>query len=57
MPADMVALIADYENGLKGRLYAIVNELVQRNALTGTRPAYVREVTSSRRWRRSRGRG
>ena len=22
MPADMIALIADYENGLKGRLYA-----------------------------------
>ena len=39
------ALIADYENGLKGRIYAIVNDLVQSNALTGTRPPYVREVT------------
>ena len=48
MPADMVALIADYENGLKGRIYAIVNDLVQSNALTGTRPAYVRELTQVR---------
>ena len=46
MPADTVALIADYENGLKGRLYAIVNEIVQRNALTGSRPAYVHELTA-----------
>jgi 2-keto-4-pentenoate hydratase/2-oxohepta-3-ene-1,7-dioic acid hydratase in catechol pathway len=45
MPSDMVALITDYENGLKGRIYAIVNDLVQSNALTGTRPAYVRELT------------
>jgi 2-keto-4-pentenoate hydratase/2-oxohepta-3-ene-1,7-dioic acid hydratase in catechol pathway len=44
MPADMVALINDYENGLKGRIYAIVNDVVQGNALTGTRPAYVREA-------------
>ncbi|HET9193785.1 MAG TPA: fumarylacetoacetate hydrolase family protein [Vicinamibacterales bacterium] len=45
MPADMVALINDYESGLKGRIYAIVNDVVQSNALTGARPAYVREVT------------
>ena len=45
MPADIVALINDYESGLKGRIYAIVNDVVQSNALTGTRPAYVREVT------------
>jgi 2,4-diketo-3-deoxy-L-fuconate hydrolase len=44
MPADMVALITNYESGLKGRIYAIVNELVQSNALTGTRPPYVREA-------------
>jgi 2-keto-4-pentenoate hydratase/2-oxohepta-3-ene-1,7-dioic acid hydratase in catechol pathway len=44
MPADMVALIADYENGLKGRIYAIVNDVVQGSALTGTRPAYIREA-------------
>jgi len=44
MPSEMVALIADYENGLKGRIYAIVNDLAQSNALTGARPAYVREL-------------
>ena len=32
------------ENGLKGRIYAIVNELVQTKALDGKRPAYVREL-------------
>src|SRR5687767_527164 len=48
MPADMMDLIADYESGLKGRLYAIVNEIAQSNALTGTRPAYVREVSQVR---------
>ena len=45
MPADMVALVADYENGLKGRLYAIVGDIVQGSALTGTRPSYIREVS------------
>ena len=44
VPSDMVDLIAEYENGLKGRIYAIVNELVQTKALDGTRPAYVREL-------------
>jgi len=48
MPADMVALIADYENGLKGRIYAIANDVVQGTALTGTRPAYVRELSQVR---------
>jgi 2-keto-4-pentenoate hydratase/2-oxohepta-3-ene-1,7-dioic acid hydratase in catechol pathway len=45
MPSDMVDLIADYENGLKGRLYAIVNDLVQSKALDAKRPAYVRELS------------
>ena len=44
MPSDMIDLIAEYENGLKGRLYAIVNELVQTKALDGQRPAYLREL-------------
>ena len=44
MPSDMVDLIAEYENGLKGRIYAIVNELVQTKTLDGQRPAYVREL-------------
>ena len=48
MPSDMVALISDYEMGLKGRIYAIVNDLVQSNALTGTRPPYVRELSQVR---------
>ena len=48
MPADMIALIGDYENGLKGRIYAIVNDVVRANALTGARPAYVRELNQVR---------
>ena len=45
VPTDMVDVIADYENGLKGRIYAIVNELVQSKALETKRPAYVRELS------------
>ena len=48
MPSDMVALIADYELGLKGRIYAIVTELVQAKALDGSRPPYVRELSTVR---------
>ena len=48
VPPDMVGLIADYENGLKGRVYAIVNDVVQSNALTGPRPSYVRDVSQVR---------
>ena len=48
MPSDMVALISDYENGLKGRIYAIVNDLVQSKALDGTRPEYVRDLKQVR---------
>jgi 2,4-diketo-3-deoxy-L-fuconate hydrolase len=44
MPSTMVDLITEYENGLKGRIYAIVNDLVQSKAFSGTRPPYVREV-------------
>ncbi len=44
MPADMVETIAEYENGLRARIYAIVNEVVQGDALSGTRPPYVREL-------------
>ena len=44
IPSDMVGLITEYETGLKGRIYALVNDLVQANALTGTRPPYVRQV-------------
>jgi 2-keto-4-pentenoate hydratase/2-oxohepta-3-ene-1,7-dioic acid hydratase in catechol pathway len=44
MPSDMIDLIAGYEEGLKGRIYAIVNDLVQTKSLEGRRPAYVREL-------------
>ena len=44
MPSDMIDLIGEYENGLKGRIYAIANELVQTKALDGNRPPYVREL-------------
>lgn len=45
MPSEMVAFIAEYENGLKGRVYAIVNALVQSKALDGKTPAYVRKLS------------
>ena len=45
MPTDMVALINDYESGLKGRIYAIVNAVVQSNALTGSAPSYLRDLS------------
>jgi 2-keto-4-pentenoate hydratase/2-oxohepta-3-ene-1,7-dioic acid hydratase in catechol pathway len=44
MPSEMVQFIANYESGLKGRVYAIVNDLVQSKALEGKRPAYVHDV-------------
>ncbi len=46
MPSDMIELIEEYENGLKGRIYAIVNELVQSKALDGSRPSYVHDLKS-----------
>lgn len=48
IPSDMVGVIADYENGLKGRIYAIVNDLVQSKALESTKPTYVRELADVR---------
>ena len=44
MPSEMTAFIADYESGLKGRVYAIVNELVQSKALDGKAPAYLHKL-------------
>jgi 2-keto-4-pentenoate hydratase/2-oxohepta-3-ene-1,7-dioic acid hydratase in catechol pathway len=44
MPSEMVEFIADYENGLKGRVYAIVNEVVQSKTLDSKPPAYVRKL-------------
>jgi 2-keto-4-pentenoate hydratase/2-oxohepta-3-ene-1,7-dioic acid hydratase in catechol pathway len=44
----MVGVISEYENGLKGRIYAIVNDLVQSDALGAKRPSYVRELAQVR---------
>jgi 2,4-diketo-3-deoxy-L-fuconate hydrolase len=44
MPSEMVEFIANYEDYLKGRTYAIVNELVQSKALDGKAPAYVHKL-------------
>src|SRR5687767_7283675 len=42
VPDNMVALIGQYEYGLKHRIYEIVNHVVGKEQLTGTRrPAYV----------------
>lgn len=46
MPSDMIELIEQYEGGLKGRIYAIVNELVQSKSLDGKRPGYVHDLKS-----------
>ncbi len=47
-PADMVELIERYEYGLKRRLYEIVNNLVDHNMLSETRPAYVHDLEDVR---------
>lgn len=39
MPDDMLGLIGQYEYGVKYRLYEIVNDLVARDAVTGSRRA------------------
>jgi 2-keto-4-pentenoate hydratase/2-oxohepta-3-ene-1,7-dioic acid hydratase in catechol pathway len=45
MPEDMLALIGEYEYGLKYRLYEIANHLVAASRLSGERrPAYVHGV-------------
>jgi 2-keto-4-pentenoate hydratase/2-oxohepta-3-ene-1,7-dioic acid hydratase in catechol pathway len=49
VPDDMVALIGQYEYGLKHRIYEIVNHVVGRGQLTATRrPAYVHNVSDVR---------
>ncbi|MBT5030905.1 MAG: fumarylacetoacetate hydrolase family protein [Proteobacteria bacterium] len=39
MPADMIELISRYEDGLKNRLYELVNHLVSENMVTGSNAA------------------
>ena len=47
MPEDMLGLIGQYEYGLKGRLYEIVNHLVENNMLAANnRPDYIHTVES-----------
>lgn len=47
MPADMLGLIEQYEYGLKGRIYEVVNWLVAENLLiAGSTPSYVHPVNS-----------
>jgi 2-keto-4-pentenoate hydratase/2-oxohepta-3-ene-1,7-dioic acid hydratase in catechol pathway len=49
VPDNMVALIGQYEYGLKHRIYEIVNHVVGREQLTGTRrPAYVHNASDVR---------
>jgi len=47
MPRNMLELIEQYENGLKNRLYAIVNDLVASNRLDANRPAYIYDVAAT----------
>jgi 2-keto-4-pentenoate hydratase/2-oxohepta-3-ene-1,7-dioic acid hydratase in catechol pathway len=47
-PRDMLELIEQYENGLRGRLYEIVNYVTAGNRLTGGRPNYVYDLKSVR---------
>jgi 2-keto-4-pentenoate hydratase/2-oxohepta-3-ene-1,7-dioic acid hydratase in catechol pathway len=47
MPGDMLELIEEYENGIKTRLYQIVNYLLDDDLLDGdARPDYVHDVNS-----------
>jgi 2-keto-4-pentenoate hydratase/2-oxohepta-3-ene-1,7-dioic acid hydratase in catechol pathway len=49
MPADMLALIGQYDYGLKYRLYEIVNHLVSAKRLSGEqRPRYVHDLEAVR---------
>jgi 2-keto-4-pentenoate hydratase/2-oxohepta-3-ene-1,7-dioic acid hydratase in catechol pathway len=49
LPADMLALIGQYEYGMQRRLYEIVNALVADGRLAGpSRPAYVYDVAKVR---------
>ncbi|NKB35331.1 MAG: hypothetical protein GKR91_19710 [Pseudomonadales bacterium] len=47
IPGDMLGLIEQYEYGLKGRVYEVMNWLVEENHLSGSnRPGYVHAVDS-----------
>jgi 2-keto-4-pentenoate hydratase/2-oxohepta-3-ene-1,7-dioic acid hydratase in catechol pathway len=44
LPADMLGVIEQYESGVRDRLYAIVDWLVEGGRLEDGRPAYVHDV-------------
>jgi len=49
MPSDMLALIEQYEYGLKYRIYEIVTDAVTNDRLTGEgRPSYIHDVAEVR---------
>jgi 2-keto-4-pentenoate hydratase/2-oxohepta-3-ene-1,7-dioic acid hydratase in catechol pathway len=48
MPADMLELIERYEDGLRERLYMIVNSLVADGGLEDDRPDYIHDVDTVR---------
>ena len=48
MPADMLELIERYDDGLRERLYAIVNFIVEDDRLETDRPDYVHDVDAIR---------
>jgi 2-keto-4-pentenoate hydratase/2-oxohepta-3-ene-1,7-dioic acid hydratase in catechol pathway len=48
MPESMLELIEGYEDGLKLRLYRMVNALVADERLESARPAYVHDVDATR---------
>ena len=49
VPDNMVALVGQYEYGLKHRIYEIVNHVVSRGQITGTRrPTYVHNASDVR---------
>ncbi|MDX1480383.1 MAG: fumarylacetoacetate hydrolase family protein [Woeseiaceae bacterium] len=43
-PTDMISLIEAYDNGMRERLYAIVNDLVENDRLDENRPDYVHDL-------------
>src|SRR5690606_22573274 len=47
-PRDMIALIGQYDYGLKYRLYEIVNHLAANDRLTSRRPAFVHDLQNVR---------
>ena len=47
-PTDMISLIERYDDGMRERLYAIVNDLVENDRLDENRPDYVHDLEDVR---------